>query len=66
MQKHSEDFGHRHLLMETLVTKVAYFKTTINFIFVTAGFPLNTLITGMFNEANEKKNNQTNIMYRAL
>lgn len=54
MQKYFEEFGHRHLLMENLVTKVGFFKTTINFIFVTAGFPLNALITGMFNEAKKK------------
>lgn len=44
--------------MENLVTKVCcffFFVTTINFIFVTAIFPLNALITGVFNEANKKK-----------
>lgn len=44
--------------MENLITKVCcffFFVTTINFIFVTAIFPLNVLITGVFNEANKKK-----------
>lgn len=62
MQKYFKEFGHCHLLMENQVTEEGFFKTTINFIFITAGFPLNALITGMFNEANKKKI----IMYRAL
>lgn len=32
----------------------SFLKTTINFIFVTAGFPLNALITGMFNKISKK------------